>query len=172
MIEWRNIGPQQKCVRVLVNSLIGAILLLGVVSTMKAQTHSPSLELGIQATGTHLHKIDETPLGGGVRVFFNFARSTALDAEVIRYPGKTSALFGMKSGFRLNRFGVFGKGRIGMWHFSRTFFATDIGGVLEYYPSPRTTIRIDLGDTILFYGGAALGIVHNFQPGLGLGFRF
>ena len=33
-------------------------------------------------------------------------------------------------------------------------------------------IRIDLGDTVLFYGGTALGTVHNFQPGIGFSYRF
>jgi hypothetical protein len=43
---------------------------------------------------------------------------------------------------------------------------------LEYYPSPKTAIRIDLGDTVIFYGGTALGTVHNFQPGIGFSYRF
>jgi hypothetical protein len=59
-----------------------------------------------------------------------------------------------------------------MWYFDRGYFAADLGGVLEYYPSRHTTIRIDLGDTILFYGGTALGTVHNFQPAIGFGYRF
>ena len=146
-------------------------------------------ELGIQLTGVHLHKIDEAPLGVGARFIFNFSAHTALDAEITRYRLETATLLGMKSGFRFNRLGVFGKARAGLWHFGGSFFdrrlerktipAADVGGVLEYYPSPRTTIRIDLGDTILFYGSRSLlgitgrlGSVHNFQPGLGFSFRF
>jgi hypothetical protein len=129
-------------------------------------------EIGIGVTGTHLHKIDEAPVGVAGRLFLDFNRNTALDAEVTRYSGKTSALFGIKSGKRLDRFGIFGKSRFGAWHFQRAYFATDLGGVLEYYPSRHTVIRIDIGDTILFYGGTALGTVHNFQPGMGFGFRF
>jgi hypothetical protein len=57
----------------------------------------------------------------------------------------------------------------------------DVGGVLEYYPSPHTFMRIDAGDTIIYFGSArlfnrvnpdALGTIHNFQPGVGFGFRF
>jgi hypothetical protein len=129
-------------------------------------------EIGGGITGTHLHKIDEAPVGVYGRFFLNFTRSLALDTEVTRYPGKTSVLAGVKAGKRFDRFGVFGKARSGMWHFDRTHFATDVGGVLEYYPSQRTAIRIDLSDTILFYGGTVLGTVHNFQPGIGLSFRF
>jgi hypothetical protein len=129
-------------------------------------------EIGVGITGTHLHKIDEAPVGLYGRLFLNFNRSAAIDAEVARYPGKTSVLLGIKSGKRFDRFGAFGKVRAGLWHFDRSHFAADLGGVLEYYPSRHTTIRIDLGDTILFYGGTALGTVHNFQPGIGFGYRF
>src|SRR6059036_2708615 len=69
-----------------------------------------------------------------------------------RYPGKTSVLLGTKAGIRWTRFGVFGKSRFGLWRFTRTYFAADVGGVLEYYPSPHTALRIDSGDSIIFYG--------------------
>jgi hypothetical protein len=129
-------------------------------------------EIGVGVTGTHLHKIDEAPVGVSGRLFLNLSSSTAIDAEVTRYAGKTSVLFGLKSGKRFDRFGVFGKSRIGAWYFPHRYVAADLGGVLEYYSSRRTAIRIDLGDTILFYGGTALGTVHNFQPGIGLSYRF
>jgi hypothetical protein len=129
-------------------------------------------EIGAGVTGTHLHKIDEAPVGVYGRFFLNFTRNIALDAEAARYPGKTSVLVGSKSGARFGRFGVFGKARVGAWYFHRAYFAADLGGVLEYYPSRHTTIRIDAGDTILFYGGTALGTVHNFQPAIGFGYRF
>ena len=131
-----------------------------------------SPEIGIGVTGTHLHKIDEAPIGVYARAFLNLNRSAAVDAEAARYPGKTSALLGIKTGKRFDRFGTFGKARVGIWYFHRSYFATDLGGVIEYYPSRHATIRIDLGDTILFYGGATLGTVHNFQPAIGVGYRF
>jgi hypothetical protein len=147
------------------------------------------VELGFQMTGVHLHKIDETPLGFGARVLVDVSNKFGIDAEVDHFPenpsgnfGETAALFGIRSGRRWNRFGAFGKARAGLMHFGGAFFDrrlqrktvldADLGGVLEYYPSRRTTIRIDAGDTILFYGSPALGTVHNFQPAIGLGFRF
>ena len=150
---------------------------------------SNPVELGIQLTGVHLHKIDDAPVGLSGRFLFNLTERTSLDAELTHYFGETATLLGGKSGLRFNRFGVFGKARAGMWHFGGEFFdrrldrktipAADLGGVLEYYPSRRTAIRIDLGDTILFYGSQSLfgvtgrlGTVHNFQPGLGFSFRF
>ena len=153
-------------------------------------------ELGIQLTGVHLHKLDEAPFGIGARFFLNFTRYAALDFELTHYPanpsgkfGETSGMAGAKSGWRGNRIGIFAKARGGFWHFGGSFFdlrlnrktipAADLGGVLEYYPSQRTAVRIDLGDTILFYGEQSLlgftgrlGTVHNFQPGFGFSFRF
>jgi hypothetical protein len=155
-----------------------------------------NLELGVQLTGIHLHKLDEAPFGVGARFFLKFAAHTALDTEFTHYPanpsgnfGETAAMAGVKSGWRGDRIGIFGKARGGVWHFGGSFFdlrlnrktipASDLGGVLEYYPSPRTAVRIDMGDTILFYGEQSLfgltgrlGTVHNFQPGLGFSFRF
>jgi hypothetical protein len=129
-------------------------------------------EIGLGISGTHLHKIDEAPVGVYGRFFLDFSRRIALDAEVTKYSRKTSILAGIKGGQRFDRFGAFGKARVGMWHFNREYFAADIGGVLEYYPSRHARIRIDVGDTILFYGGTTLGTVHNFQPGIGFGYKF
>jgi hypothetical protein len=33
-----------------------------------------------------------------------------------------------------------------------TYFSTDVGGVLEFYPSRRVVTRFDIGDTIIRYG--------------------
>src|SRR5439155_18607027 len=136
------------------------------------------IEVGIQLTGTHLHKLDQTPLGIGGRALFQFAPGTSLDTGLTYFSnvGATTAMIGIKSGVRSSWFGVFGKTRAGIWHFGgysdprlnrRDLFTADIGGILEYYPSPRTAVRIDLGDTVIFYKSARLGTVHNFQPGLG-----
>jgi hypothetical protein len=149
-----------------------AILCVVAVSSICASAQTRSLELGVDVTGTHLHKIDEAPVGVGVRALVNLNPGNALDVEATKYPGKVSVLAGLKSGVRFSRFGVFGKGRAGFWHFTRTYAAADVGGVLEYYASPHVAVRIDIGDTIIFYGGAQLGTVHNFQPGIGVSYRF
>jgi hypothetical protein len=142
------------------------------LSSVYAQAQSNPLELGVDLTGTHLHKIDEAPIGIGLRGLLNFNAATALDAEITFYPGKVSVLSGLKAGVRFNRFGVFGKSRVGFWHFTQIYPAVDVGGILEYYASPRIAVRVDIGDTIIFYGGAQLGTVHNFQPGIGVSYRF
>lgn len=134
---------------------------------------------------------------------------------------KTQVLFGTKIGMRRERVGVFGKVRPGFVRFSNfernaraclfppdarcvpspppgkpseTDFALDIGGVVELYPSHRSIVRIDVGDTIIrsTSGEEILlpGIVqsregpfrsvvavtrstsHNLQINVGVGFRF
>ena len=177
-------GAAKRRVRVSCPHLSCGFAVLWLFCSFPLHSQSIPLEIGIQVTGTHLHKLDQTPLGVGGRLLFDFAKSTSLDAEITYFGnlGAMSALSGIKSGFRSNRFGVFGKTRAGIWHFSgthfdprlnrKTFFTVDLGGILEYYPSRRTAVRIDLGDTVIFYESVRLGTVHNFQPGLGVGFRF
>ena len=73
-----------------------------------------------------------------------------------------------------------------------TNFAIDLGGVFEFYPTKRTIIRFDAGDTIVRLPArnvaafqtntaSALNLVvisapaetrNHFQAGVGFGFRF
>jgi hypothetical protein len=133
--------------------------------------------------------------------------STTLDGRIVQ------GQFGVKAGHRFRRFGLFGKARPGSVSVSRarklvgteTFTfdgqqfpmgvfeigrrsssSTDLGGVFELYPSRRTVIRFDAGDTIIHYGarsveGFSLRMLiltsppetrHNFQFSTGFGFRF
>ena len=133
---------------------------------------------------------------------------------------KLQGLFGVKAGRRYEHVGLFAKARPGFVRFAegdfeqpqgtgciavfppplgcfepsgRTDFALDVGGVVELYPSARTIIRFDAGDTILRSGEHRLparvqlsttgpvfdsvvpvpaGTTHNFQVGVGFGFRF
>jgi hypothetical protein len=114
--------------------------------------------------------------------------------------------FGVKAGKRFDRVGIFAKARPGFVGFTKvsqlvdstppitftnfliereTYFSMDVGGVVEFYPSQNTVIRIDAGDTIIRYGtfrtpGFFLPPVlerapetrHNFQLVTGFGFRF
>lgn len=121
--------------------------------------------------------------------------------------------FGVKAGKRFEKFGVFGKVRPGLILFSdvtrlrstflftfddkqftagrfsqgwKPYFSTDVGGVLEFYPSRRLLTRFDAGDTIIRYGiNSVMGFAvnhqivqrpaetkHNFQFSAGVGFRF
>ena len=81
---------------------------------------------------------------------------------------------GAKVGKRWRRFGLFAKARPGLVSFGetvtplpvlsgsvltytfdrerKTHFSTDVGGVLEFYPSRRMLVRFDAGDTIIRYG--------------------
>lgn len=112
---------------------------------------------------------------------------------------------GVKAGKRWERVGVFAKARPGVMHFdelpfhtvcglsatssgctreSQTDFALDAGGVVEYYPTARTILRFDVGDTIVHFdkAGPTAGFgsvvttpaqtTHNFQASVGFGFRF
>lgn len=116
---------------------------------------------------------------------------------------------GVKVGKRWKRFGLFAKARPGLVSFGetltplpvlsgstltftfdrerKTHFSTDVGGVMEFYPSHRMLVRFDAGDTIIRYGehrelqssiaGTVIGTaasqtMHNFQFAAGVGFRF
>jgi hypothetical protein len=49
-----------------------------------------------------------------------------------------------------------------------TGFSMDVGGILEFYPSKRISVRFDAGDTIV----NQLTATHNLQLSVGVGFRF
>jgi hypothetical protein len=115
---------------------------------------------------------------------------------------KFQMLFGPRIGVRFRRFGVFGKVRPGFIRLDRyevieeisktsttlailsgtrnglAFLNVDIGGVVEYYPSTRTILRFDAGDTIIRYGAQEPKDInpsftrHNLQLSVGFGFRF
>jgi hypothetical protein len=128
---------------------------------------------------------------------------------------KLQGLFGVKVGKRGESFGVFAKARPGFMHFTagelqgsvgciailapnpsgcfgvdrlgRTDFAFDLGGVVEMYPTGRSILRVDLGDTVLRSGEHHVPVLtqpspvivpvparttHNFQGSVGFGFRF
>src|SRR5262245_60142513 len=98
------------------------------LATYAADPPGP-VELGLQVTGVHLHKIDETPFGFGARVFVDLHRRLSPDSEVTHYLdnpagnfGETSALFVVRSGKRWDRFGAFGKVRAGVMHFGGADF--------------------------------------------------
>lgn len=62
-------------------------------------------------------------------------------------------------------------------------FALDTGAVVELYPTEKIIVRLDIGDTMIrfrddsFFSPSGLvrindGLSHNFQWGVGVGFRF
>src|SRR5262249_26376446 len=128
--------------------------------------------------------------------------------NVSRWQGQ----FGVKSGLRFKQFGIFGKLRPGFMRTSydefvyifgpgplppvvsvtrirehHTGLSVDMGGVVEFYPSKRLTLRFDLGDTVVRqnedFGGPVFGLggfrsgsinqtTHHLQLSAGVGFRF
>ena len=86
----------------------------------------------------------------------------------------TEGFGGVKVGKRFEKWGIFAKARPGVVSFSQgafdvfenpgdpafpivfelnrlTTFATDVGGVIEFYPSKRIVTRFDVGDTIMHF---------------------
>jgi len=149
--------------------------------------------------------------GFGGRVTFNLTESIAFEAEGNYYTREQFSFpeggqmfqgqFGGKIGKRFDRWGVFGKARPGFVGFSRVlqnplgvqlpplsfvrklYPSVDVGGVVEFYVSPRWMARFDVGDTIIRYGeirfpGIAPSFTvpsvtrHNLQVSSGIGFRF
>ena len=116
------------------------------------------------------------------------------------------ALFGAKAGLRKKKVGVFGKLRPGLMRFENVTqcpgadhtscgefpkkeFALDMGGVVEFYPSRHTMVRVDIGDTIIRFSGRRMftdpdppvtprpfkfgqETRHSLQLNIGFGFRF
>jgi hypothetical protein len=137
-----------------------------------------------------------------------------LNKNVFGYLGEGRAFqaqFGIKAGRRYKKFGVFAKARPGfltvgdVFSFrtgsaastsgypgfvtrigTETHFTTDLGGVLEFYPSPKTIVRFDAGDTIVRFGPhyepdpntyakmlrVPSRLKHNLQITASVGFRF
>jgi hypothetical protein len=114
-------------------------------------------------------------------------------------------LFGVKATRRQNGTGLFLKARPGFMRFDgvaalltagdgsqfiglildNTYFALDLGGGIELYPSPRTLVRIEAGDLMIRYtnrppsnfdpisnSARVARLDHNFQFAVGFGWRF
>ena len=169
-------------------------------------------EVGVFYTGVNLEGFGETVNGLGGRFGYNLNRHLALDAEFSFFPEtrlgnrqlgqKAQGFVGVKAGARASRVGVFAKARPGVMFIgevtsgfnctgtsfgqtcrpSHNNFALDAGGVLELYPSARTIVRLDAGDTIVRIRNATAGVIgapavtsdttHSFQFSVGFGYRF
>ena len=113
-------------------------------------------------------------------------------------------LLGIKGGIRRNRFGIFGKARPGVNSYSRalasisdqpdgsisygytrsTNLVLDLGGIVEFYPGERSTLRFEAGDTHIYWGTRSFnenGVMvssdggklrHSIQFMFGYGWRF
>jgi hypothetical protein len=139
----------------------------------QSQSDTHRFEVGALITALDLRDTNgEKPGGIGGRFTYNVTEYVAFDSELTRFPedpshnfGHTQGHFGIKAGKRFSDlpFGVFAKVRPGFVSFGGAFaarsegigtrFAADVGGVLEFYPSSRTIIRFDVGQTIIHFDG-------------------
>jgi hypothetical protein len=151
--------------------------------------------------------------GFGGRFTFNLTESVAFEAEGNYFTRNQFASiqgghmfqgqFGVKIGKRFDRWGLFGKARPGFVGFTRVlefpggaqvsavdpyvkklYPSLDIGGVVDFYISPRWMARFDIGDTLIHYGVVQFPLAlppfiiqpretrHNLQISSGIGFRF
>jgi hypothetical protein len=141
-------------------------VLLTVLSVASGQT--PRAEIGVQLSGLRETVLGEYPVGGGGRVTVHAYRFLDAEAEINRFPiggggalfPATQFVFGARIGHRFGPLGLYGKVRPGFMHFDPNAYvpdlhtrpALDAGCVLEFYARRHFAGRIDLGDSIVWYG--------------------
>ena len=185
---------------------ICVLLLLTLVphESVIAQSEEPKIEVGVQISvaGRRTARI-----GGGGRLTFNLTRNLALEGELNYFPSagfdnvrRFQGQFGVKSGLRFDRFGLFGKVRPGFIE------AKSDVRLLCPQPCPRgvevciqifppvcppitvadTRFSLDVGGVVEFYPSKLVTArfdvgdtivnrrfaAHNLQLGAGVGFRF
>jgi len=188
----------------LVTSACLAILSLSFGEALAQRPASePKVEIGGQFSVLRLRDLGVTDVGVGGRVTYNLNEFLSLEGEVDYFPKdnqdlggsgrKTEGFFGGLIGYRASGFAIYSKIRPGFIHFSRdpfaapissTDFAVDIGGVFEFFPTHKSVVRFDIGDTAIRFGSntvlptpfgpVATGTFwsHNLQFSAGVGVRF
>jgi hypothetical protein len=140
-----------------------------------------------------------TDPGVGIRFTYNLTPSIGLDSEFNSYltnleeistqdGGRATAFVaGVKAGIRRRRFGVFFNARPGIMSFSnvptrdaiitggaartrKTHAALDLGAAGEVYFSPRTLIRLDIGQMLVRYGDSTNEVFANGASDRNIGF--
>lgn len=185
-----------------------ALLLMVSAQNAQAQSETPKVEIGVHYTLLKFRDLileDDgvTDSGVGGRITFNMTDNFGIEGELNFFPEKrsnsltafplfidstrTQGLFGVKTGLRSEKAGIFAKFRPGFLRFgesgslgvtaqSFTQFAIDIGGVLELYPSRSVAFRFDIGDTVVRFGSNFTGgdafYSNNLQISTGVAFRF
>jgi hypothetical protein len=153
-----------------------------------------------------------TEPGFGGYASYRFYHVFYFDSDLLYFPrGSNSSgphdggeilqgLFGLKAGIRRNHFGIFGKVRPGFNSYSQalsgisqtgqesfdrsTNLVLDLGGIVEFYPGERGTLRLEAGDTHIYFntrdinfGGTTFPVgggklQHSIQFIVGYGWRF
>jgi hypothetical protein len=185
-----------------------ALLMMVSAQNAQAQSETPKVEIGAHYTFLKFRDlildgdgVEDSGVGG--RVTFNLNDSFGIEGELNFFPQKrsnsltafplfidstrTQGLFGVKTGIRSEKAGIFAKFRPGFVRFgesgslgvtaqSFTQFAMDIGGVFELYPSRSVAFRFDVGDTVVRFGSNFTGgdafYSNNLQISTGVVFRF
>jgi len=138
-------------------------------------------ELGTQYTNISLPVLRagctgacREPLSGlGANFDYNLTRWLGFDSAVNFLPEQkgtepmTEGLFGVKIGERWQHWGLFGKIRPGFIYYEQAMpgggvdhpaslarFAADFGGIVELYPNRKSTLRFDVGTTLVPKSGA------------------
>jgi hypothetical protein len=172
--------------KIAVTLCILLLLTLCLNESARAQSEEKKFEVGAQISGIAGGAFgDRESLGGGGRFTYNLSKNFALEGELNYFTSNRSddfhrfqGQFGVKSGLRFNKFGLFGKVRPGFVNTRQDFlifvpiscvpatacgqsiipisgsdsdtgFSLDVGGVAELYPSKRIVVRLDVGDTIM-----------------------
>ena len=189
------------------------LMLAPATSRAQAQTDEHKFEVGVVYTAIGVEQLDQSSKGLGARFAYNLNDNFAVDAEGSLFPRdglgnnqtgqNTQGFVGLKAGVRSKYVGVFGKVRPGVMHIGtsisgfdcdsggsfnvcrpdRSHLALDAGVVTEFYPTSRTIVRVDLGDTIVRFRSAGRNVFdgtqvssssvsHNFQVSIGFGYRF
>jgi hypothetical protein len=150
----------------------------------------PRWSLGLQFTGSNLpmdwegcHACRSFTPGTGITFDHRLTRFLWIDSEGNLYPGsgKTSekggaqeVLAGLKVGRSLHSWGIFSQVRPGFIRYDKTLapgssteyesttrFALDLGGIVEYYISRHSTVRLNFGVTLVQY---LTGLQDPMQP--------
>jgi Outer membrane protein beta-barrel domain len=185
--------------RLPVAAVVAAACLAATALPARAQT---PFYLGAHLAGHRLSELNHSRVGYGFRAGYEaYLPFISLETEVNFFPttaggnlGETQAFFGLKFGTRVGRWGGFIKARPGFTHFGggafptrlteRTKFALDFGAGVVFGLSPKLDLRLDVGDTQIHYGnaallatpggaaGARLGTHHTLQSSFGLVVHF
>ena len=175
------------------------LLVFAFLIALSPALHAQNGSAGVTYTLLSLTYPDQMPNGFGGWLTWKF-----VDVGVNVFPEdhpiigrQTQLLAGVRGGFRTERVGAFARVRPGLIHFSERFFqpeipcilifpppesclvdatnlALDLGGTVEVYPTPRSVIRIDAGDTLIRFDRTQLDPAwkHNLQFSAGGGLRF
>ncbi|HUL35363.1 MAG TPA: outer membrane beta-barrel protein [Candidatus Eisenbacteria bacterium] len=136
-----------------------------------------------------------TEPGFGGYASYRFYHFLYLDGDLLYFPRGTDSsgphdggsiaqgLLGLKGGIRRNHFGIFGKARPGFHSYSdalstitsggeanydrSTNFVLDLGGIVEFYPSKHGTLRIEAGDTHIYFGTRTVNLDGTPEPASG-----